>query len=180
MPSRIIALVQNANVVQSQEVPHPHCCTLSRHPAWCAKSTFQNTCTCCRLVIVIASEMKYVPSQIITPTLCVPVLCPAAFSEAVKKEVTSAKAESTQYTIPWSSHTGQMVGAGVPHAAPLLPSPATLGCLVYFTPQGSRERESPTQLRTQSGYGCSNWKALPNWCHSLLPWICHYHRLGAN
>lgn len=36
---RIITLVQNANVVQSQAVPHPHCCTLSRRPARCAKST---------------------------------------------------------------------------------------------------------------------------------------------
>lgn len=46
-------------------------------------------------------------------------------------------------------------------------------------PELQRE-ESPTQLGTHSGYGCSNWRALPNWFHSLLPWMCHYHRLSAN
>lgn len=67
-------------------------------------SLFQNSRKLSRPIIVIWSEMKYVPSQIITATLSITVLCPAAFweREVLKEAIVATKAEGIENTISWS------------------------------------------------------------------------------
>lgn len=134
--------------------------------------------------------MKYVPSQIITATLRIALLRPAAFweTEVVKEDVTAAKSGGTGHRIPWIPQAQQTGWAGAPtHSScphqsqwdisqPRAPEEVSYSYTGRWAPDLQRE----LTLATCCGYCYQHWETLPNWFHSLLPWISHYHKLSTN
>ena len=138
--------------MQNQAILHPSCYTISRHLPG-VPSLFQNSQKLSRLITVIWSEVKYVPSQIITATLCIALLSPAGFweREVVKEDVIAAQSGGIRRATPWSPWARQRVWAGAPTPPPALTSHSAMSG-AFHTPELQKVSYSYWTLGTCSSY----------------------------
>lgn len=144
-------------------------------------SLFQNSQKLSRWITVIWSEVKYVPSQIITATVCIALLSPAVFweREVVKEDVIAAKSGGIGRASPWSPWARQRVWAGAPTPPPALTSHnGIIRCLSH--PRAPESLLLPLNPEDSQPLLLPIPTTLLNWFHGLLPWMSRYHKWSTN